>query len=186
MNAGESKQPMDPSPEHPIQPSSTSSETPDAGAPATTVSGPGIDLPPTIMQSSQLTFSSGPLPTPASLAGYGQIDQSFPERIVRMAEEEAKHRGGLERDAIKAEINDSKAAQRLRRVGQWLAFAIAVLFLSAGVWVTLTGHPAVGGIVLGTTLASLVAVFVTGRAPRLLQGISSGSPGTGEPSDGES
>jgi uncharacterized membrane protein len=115
-----------------------------------------------LAQTTEVSFS-GPLPPPDALAGYGRIDPTFPERIVRLAEEEAQHRRRSETVALDAEANDARAARVERRIGQVLGFVLAVLFLIAGVWLTLAGHPTVGAVVLGTTMVSLVTVFVVGR-----------------------
>ncbi|MDQ7014115.1 MAG: DUF2335 domain-containing protein [Planctomycetota bacterium] len=112
-----------------------------------------------------VTQSSGPLPPAAELQQYGEINASFPERIVAMAEAQAAHRRAVENRAVDAEIEDNRDMRKWMRRGQRMAFCLAVLFLVAGVWLTLEGHPAVGGIALGTTVVSLAAVFVAGRVP---------------------
>jgi uncharacterized membrane protein len=53
----------------------------------------------------------GPLPPPAILKGYQQIDPTFPERIVRLAETEADHRRTLEDKVITAEIASTRRGQ---------------------------------------------------------------------------
>ncbi|MBF0337834.1 MAG: DUF2335 domain-containing protein [Nitrospirae bacterium] len=44
-----------------------------------------------VLTASALSFSSGPVPHPDILKGYGELSSGFPERILKMAEEEAKH-----------------------------------------------------------------------------------------------
>ena len=120
-----------------------------------------------ILTETSLTISrsSGPLPSAAELQQYGEIDASFPGRIMAMAETQAKHRQAIENQAVDAEIKGNRDMGMWMQRGQWMAFCLAVLFLGAGILLTLRGHPAVGGIALGTTVVSLAAVFVAGRVP---------------------
>lgn len=84
---------------------------------------------------------------------------------MAMAETQAKHRQAIENQAVDAEIKGNRDMGMWMQRGQWMAFCLAVLFLGAGTLLTLRGHPAVGGIALGTTVVSLAAVFVAGRVP---------------------
>lgn len=65
---------------------------------------------------------SGPLPTPALLKEFDDVVPGCAERIIRMAEEQAKHRQLLEKTVI---IGDSKRANQ----GLWVGGTIAFLFL---------------------------------------------------------
>ncbi len=106
----------------------------------------------------QETFS-GPIPHPRLLQGYEDIQSGFAERIVRMAEQQQEHRIRCEQKMIDGSISESKR-------GQWLGFSIAVLFLAVATALALLGHPTLAGIIAGTTLISLVSVFVTNRPSR--------------------
>lgn len=105
--------------------------------------GEGPEITHGFITSTALSISqhSGTLPPAEEVARYGQINPGFPERIFRLAEEEAAHRREAERNALEAEIRDARTAREQKRRGQWLGFAIAVLFLIGGVTVTLMDYP---------------------------------------------
>lgn len=46
----------------------------------------------------------GPIPPPGTLAEYGNADPSFPARIMAMAEAQASHRQGIEKDLVRSGI----------------------------------------------------------------------------------
>lgn len=106
---------------------------------------------------------SGPLPPPNDLAKFGQVDPTFPERIMRLAESEAEHRRQLEAQTIKSDIETRQRMQDERTRGQKYGLTIAMTFLGVGAWLAYLGHTVVATTLLGTTLVSLTAVFVVGR-----------------------
>jgi uncharacterized membrane protein len=108
-----------------------------------------------VFQSSIQQFS-GPLPPPEHLREYEQIVPGAAERLIKMAEDQSVHRRGLENRVIDAQIRQSDR-------GQWMAVAVAMLFLAGSIWVTLAGFPWVGSILGGTTVASLVGIFITSK-----------------------
>lgn len=99
---------------------------------------------------------SGPIPSPETLQGYDNILPGAADRVITMAEKQQNHRMGLETKHLSEQMGQS-------RLGQWLGFIIAIIAISAGTYLTMNGHDTVGGILLGTTLVSLVAVFVVGK-----------------------
>lgn len=69
----------------------------------------------------QITQSfSGPLPPPAALQEYERISPGLAERIVSMAESQARHRQQLERSVIDSGIKDS-------RLGLWFGLVIGLV-----------------------------------------------------------
>lgn len=109
-----------------------------------------------IIQAVKQELFSGPIPHPELLKGYEDVKQGFAERIVAMAEEQQKHRFECERNMVNGTISESKR-------GQWMAFAIAILFLIASVALGLYGHDWLAGVIGGGTLVALVTVFITNR-----------------------
>lgn len=73
-----------------------------------------------------------------------------------MVEHQSAHRMELETFVIARQQTQSS-------LGQWLGFILAVLFLIGAVYTTVEGFPWVGGILGGTTIISLVTVFVLGK-----------------------
>ena len=103
----------------------------------------------------QQTYS-GPLPPPAVLQHYNEVIPGAAERILVMAEQNASHRRDLELAALDAHRSEV-------RLGQWLGFGIGLASLAAAIIALVLGHPATAGVIGGTTVVGLVAVFVTGR-----------------------
>jgi len=120
----------------------------------------------------QLTIASqyfqGPIPSPEILSNYSKADPSFPERVMKMAESEIKHRQDMDKDALKADIEMTKIEVKTEAlstiIGQILGFLIAITAISAGVYTTLKGHPVTGGIIGTGGLAGLVSAFIKGKS----------------------
>lgn len=110
---------------------------------------------PQITQFQQASFS-GPMPPPAVLEGYDRIVPGAAERILAMAESDARHQQAIEFAALHAAEGEVKR-------GQWFAFAIGITALIAAMLALYMGSPAVAGVIGGTTVVGLVSVFVVGR-----------------------
>src|SRR5690606_39448599 len=110
-----------------------------------------------------------PLPPPSELAAFDEIQPGFAERIMVMAEEQAKHRKQLEMKAVDAEIEDARSVRTQFRRGQIFGLIIAVLGLISAVLIAAvnqtSGGAATASIVGGSTVLGLVGVFVIGRLP---------------------
>ena len=104
----------------------------------------------------QQTSFSGPIPHPEILHGYDAIVPGAAERILTMAEDDAKHQRVIEMaalDAAKAEV----------RLGQWLGFIIGIAALGTSLTAIFLGAEVVAGIIGGTTVVGLVSAFIFGR-----------------------
>jgi len=99
---------------------------------------------------------SGPIPPPKLLAQYNDVVNNGAERIMTMAENQSKHRIGLENHAIKEELRQS-------RNGQWFGFILGLIGMGLAAWLAIEGHDTVAGIFGTTTIVGLVTVFVIGR-----------------------
>lgn len=99
---------------------------------------------------------SGPLPSPETFQGYENVLPGAAERIITMAEKQQDHRMGLESKHLNEQLFQSK-------LGQIFGLVISIVAIGAGTHLTMNGHDTVGGILLGTTLISLVTVFVLGK-----------------------
>jgi uncharacterized membrane protein len=97
------------------------------------------------------------------MKGYGKIDPTFPDRIMRMAEQQGQHRREMEASLLQADLSNESADQSERRLGQVFALVVAVAGLVATIWLASLKQPWVAGVVGGGTLVSLVTVFVLGR-----------------------
>lgn len=103
-----------------------------------------------------LQYSSGPLPSPATLEHYAQIVPGGAERIVRWAETQADHRQSLERKRVDADI-------RHEGRGQIFAFIITILSICGGIFLIYSGRDASGLALILTELVLLAGVFIYGR-----------------------
>lgn len=99
---------------------------------------------------------SGPIPPPEILYRFDQIVPGAAERILIMAEEDAKHQREIEKSALSLAAEEVKRGQRYGLTIGSLAFITSIIALVLGSEKTAI---ALGG----TTVVGLVAVFVTGR-----------------------
>jgi len=97
----------------------------------------------------------GPLPDPATLEEYKRVDPRFPDAILNAFQEQSSHRHEMERKLL-------EGSERRANRGQWLGTGLLVAALAGGVWVTLAGHPVVGGATVAASLAVGVVSYVFG------------------------
>lgn len=99
----------------------------------------------------------GPLPPAAEMKAYEDILPGAADRILAMAEGQARHRQDLEKKAVYG--GSSRAWW-----GLWLGFIIALLVLGGAIGLVESGHDAAGTALGSIDLVSLAAVFVIGRS----------------------
>ncbi len=95
----------------------------------------------------QTSTFDGPLPHPEILAGYEKILTGAADRILKMAEEQSKHRRELEASVVHSNITNEKN-------GMKLAFIITVLFIIlSGILIyfdkTIAGYLTLGTVIIG-------------------------------------
>lgn len=117
--------------------------------------------PPQNQSIAQIQFEQyqGLLPHPKILDEYDQIVPGAAERIIRMAEDQAKHRQDLEKMVIGSDTTDSNA-------GLKFGFILALLAIICGTSCILYGYSVSGGIMGGGAVPSLAGVFVYGSRQR--------------------
>lgn len=103
------------------------------------------------------TFS-GPLPAPQDFFAYKNALDSAPERIMKMAEEEQRHR-------LKVENRNQIWGIILGVTGLVTGAVIVLFFLYAGYLLGMSGHDILGGTAFGVT-AALAIIFVLRKVPR--------------------
>lgn len=108
-----------------------------------------------VMMAARMEAYAGPLPRPEELEKFGKIDASFPERIFRMAEQEAAHRHTLENKIVGGSLD-------IARRGQAFAFIVALVGIGVAVGMAYLGGAWAGAVVAGGSLATIVTAFVTG------------------------
>jgi len=96
------------------------------------------------------------MPPPSVLEGYERLVKGAAERILMMAESDAKHQQEIEFAALRAMEAEVKR-------GQFFGFVIGLTALGASMLALAMGSPAVAGVIGGTTVIGLVSVFIVGR-----------------------
>lgn len=99
---------------------------------------------------------SGPLPPSEDFARYEQVTSGAGDRILKMAEEQAKHRQTLEMKMVQSQIHSTL-------IGQIMAFTICLIVLGAGIYFVLNGMNNKGFVAIFTPLALLVGAFLYGK-----------------------
>ncbi len=84
-------------------------------------------------ESISASWFSGPVPSPAHMKEYAEVDSSFPERFFAMAEKQQTHDHAVEKESMAANIKTVSEYQTLERRGQTFGFILAAAGLVAGV-----------------------------------------------------
>ena len=102
---------------------------------------------------------SGPLPHPKHLAEYKEISPDVPERLLRMAEDQAEHRRKLESAIVESNL-------KLEVRGQVFGFVITIVAVIGGIYLMANGHSLSGAATAISALAGLVGLFLWVRHER--------------------
>lgn len=105
----------------------------------------------------------GPLPPPQVLQGYEQACPGAASRVIEMAEKEGLHRRAQEDKIVDAQVESMRRQFMEARIGQILAFAVAVFFLGCGTYTVVSGYPIAGSFFSAIGLGGIVTTFIIGR-----------------------
>lgn len=97
------------------------------------------------------TFS-GPLPAPEDFKAYQDVLHDAPERILTMAEHQIEHRIDCEKKIIDIRARES-------RIGQIMAFVIALVSMGVICFLGFTGHDWLAGTITAIVVG-LASVFL--------------------------
>ena len=110
---------------------------------------------------------SGPMPPPDLLRQYEEIIPGSAERLLAMAEREARHRHTMEQTALQAEVELNQQLlhghQEGEKRGQRFALTIALVAIIGGLCTVIEGHPIAGTLFGGTGLGLIVIAFIRGK-----------------------
>jgi uncharacterized membrane protein len=115
---------------------------------------------------SQQTYL-GPIPDPTTLAGYNQIDPTFAERVMLMAEKEQQHRhqqnvfiteGNTKLNVDNVALVNKKLTND--RLGNGTGFASVLVIAGICVYAFHLGYATQAAAIACTVFASLAGVFV--------------------------
>ena len=97
----------------------------------------------------------GPIPDPMTLKGYDDICPGAADRIIVMAENQAKHRQEMEKTVIKSRSGDSK-------LGIICGFIIALTTIVSGTFIVYNGYVWSGAILGSVGPVGIVSAFIYG------------------------
>ena len=116
---------------------------------------------PGIKQETKPTFVTtqyiGPLPPPAALEGYKNIDPRFPEIILTDFEKNGEHARSQERKALEAQIEDVKR-------GQYMGFFVSMSLLAIVFFSLWLGNLTFAGVAGLAYLATMVKSFTNRKS----------------------
>lgn len=99
---------------------------------------------------------SGPLPDGESIKIYDEVIPNGGDRLMSTVEKQLDHRIEIEKTGVKRSFNQSST-------GQWMGFAIAIVFGFIA-WDLAKAGFTVAASILGTVdLVALVAIFIAGK-----------------------
>jgi uncharacterized membrane protein len=120
---------------------------------------------PAMSKSAQMTqvvtqrITTGPLPEPETLARYEQVQPGAADRIIRMAEQQAEHRRGIEKTVVNGNVAREKW-------GQMIGAGLYILTVGAGTWLIAHGFSTGGLTTIISASAGAVGVFIVGKTQR--------------------
>ena len=117
------------------------------------------------------SFSSGPLPPPEHFAGYEKALIGAANRILTIAENEAKERhvkdykllAIAEKETEHRHSQENKILEINSRdslIGIICAFVISVLGIGGGIWAIVKGYPWAGGFISGLNIVGIISAFL--------------------------
>ena len=98
-------------------------------------------------------FYYGPIPSASGLARYEKVQPGAADRLIKMAENQAKHRQDIESKALSADI---KSQHR----GQIFGFSIFVLTIIIGFILILQDKEVIGIVSILGSLGAIIGLFV--------------------------
>lgn len=117
----------------------------------------------TLVQSQSLHV--GPIPPPEYMHAYGEVNPSFPERILAMAEREQSHRHELQRSSLESVRLLDAGQFELQKRGQWFALVFGIVGVAGGITLGAMGLGWAAAIVGATALgAPTVAMWLNRKS----------------------
>lgn len=110
---------------------------------------------PSVISHAEMTYS-GPLPLPQHLEKYEDVCPGAADRIIAMAEGQAKHRQEMESTVIQANGRNST-------LGVLIGGMVAVLAIVYGAHIIESGYEISGYVTMFVPLATLVGIFIYGK-----------------------
>ena len=116
-----------------------------------------------VSQSETITYSSGPIPNPETLAKYNEIHPDLAQDIITSFKAEYAQRHRMQTISMEGDIEAMRLSHADAKRGQWLGFMICILGLTGGISLVFLGHDTAGTILGAAGLASVVTAFYMGN-----------------------
>jgi uncharacterized membrane protein len=108
----------------------------------------------------------GPLPHPDALKGYEAVYPGFAKILLDDFVKEGNHRRKQEEKGMDAHVDDMREDKQQQGRGQWFGLSIAIIMIIGAITFAALGYPHSGAVLGGTTLISLVTIYVLGRVTK--------------------
>ena len=111
----------------------------------------------------------GPIPSAEEMRRYSQVFPDLPQRIVKMAEEEQKHRFSVDESLKNQRESELKANTRLAYLGISASVLCVLIIMTASVLCAYFQHPITAGIIGSGGVVMIVSVLVCGSRVKTQQ-----------------
>lgn len=129
---------------------------------------------------------SGPIPPPALMREYAELDPEFPRRFIEIFERQQSHDHEVEKAVITNNKEIILSNQEILKRGQLFGFVLALVGLIGGLIASFLGSPIAGSIIGAGGLALLAGVFVYSRKEPSSSQLLSPVPQSLQPHEGDS
>lgn len=110
----------------------------------------------TFVHAQSTSIQISPIPTADQLARYGEVRDDFPDRIMRMAENNQAHRHQLESRVVGGNV-------RAQLLGQIFAFVISLALIGLGSWLVANDKTCIGLWLIFGDVGTVAAIFIGGK-----------------------
>ena len=111
---------------------------------------------------SMTQLHQGPIPSAEEMRQYSQVFPDLPQRIVKMAEDEQKHRFAMEESLKIYRDSELRSNTRLAYLGIFSSVLCVLIIMSASVLCAYFQHPITAGIIGSGGVVMIVSVLVCG------------------------
>jgi uncharacterized membrane protein len=112
----------------------------------------------------QEKFFSGPIPDAETLARYKEVEPSFPERILAMAELEQKNRHSQHDIIIRGELKVNNKDANGRIIGQFIALIAVIIVCCLSGFAIYKGFSTAGATIATSVIVALALAFLKVRS----------------------
>ena len=145
----------------------------DESLPDSAAGGPEAERSDFVLTRAEITQWDGPLPPPEAFQSYENTLPGAAERLLKMAEEQHKHRISREQSALEIAGKSLETARKAgirdswqRYLGMILGFILVLAGLAGGIFLASIGRDGAGLTFGLASLAGLAGVFVYGARSR--------------------